>query len=380
LAQNTFTERLFLLGYLTWRGSRKAMAGPAASIFHSHTSHSTLTPPSKTWTPASTPNNTPRTPNSWQHGVPRWTLVWCHERSLKQECKTLRKMLEHTAQKYGAKLACMKKSHMFRQWLSTTKEPYVLFTDWREVKQCVEVMDLQGPECCPIFTSVFCIDERQHCRAERWVSTLVARKDPIYINGSLPLAESTVMSLLLQVSKVLRNDVQVPPILPLNQLMNGDVQTSCSFEVLHPTTYKQVSPWFEEVQPMQDKVQATDRPYRTRSSRTDVPILPLFELTRPKNGMQAHTVSQRTQLTRHGMSVPHAFQQTRLKENQVQALPLCVTKPANNPVAVVLHANPEVTDLQSKVTAHVAWIWESLVSSAEVEKALLMAMPESYEE
>jgi len=49
-------------------------------------------------------------------------------------------------------------------------------------------------------------------------------------------------------------------------------------------------------------------------------------------------------------------------------------------MAVVLHANVEVTDFQSKVMAYVAWIWESLVCPAEVEKALLAAMPEIYEE
>jgi len=256
----------------------------------------------------------------------------------------------------------------------------VLFTDWREVKHCVEAMDLQGPESRPIFTSVFCIDEKQQCRAERWVSTLAERKDPIYIKESLPFAELTVMSLLLQASKVLGNDVQVPPMSALNQLMNGDMQMSCSFGVVHPIANEQVSPRFEEVQPVKDELHAAQGPYHTLSSRMDVPILPLFELAQPKSGMQAHTVSQWTQLTKHDVPVPHTFQQTQLNENQVQALPLCVTKPENNPVAIVSHANAEVTDFQSKVMAYVAWIWESLVCPAEVEKALLAAMPEIYEE
>jgi len=256
----------------------------------------------------------------------------------------------------------------------------VLFTDWREVKHCLAAMALQGPESRPIFTSVFCINVRQQYRAERWASTLAERRDPIYINESLQFAESTVMSLLLRASKVLSNDVQVPPMPPLNKLMNGDVQMSCSFEVVHPTTHEQVSPRFEEVQHMKDEVQAIQRPYHTLSPRTDVPILPLFALTRPKNGMQAHTPSQWTQLTKQDVPVPHAFQQTQLKQNQVQALPFCEGKPANNPAVVVLHANPEVTAPHSNVTAHVAWIWESLVCPAEVEKALLAAMPEIYEE
>jgi len=282
-------------------------------------------------------------------------------------------MLKRQAQKYGAELVCMKTSHMFQQWLSTTKEPYVLFTDWREVKHCVEAMTLQGPESRPMFTSVFCIHVKQQCRAECWVSTLAGRIDPIYINGSLPLAESTAMSLLLQASKVLGNDVQDSSMSPLNELMNGDVQMSCSFEVVHPTKNDEFLPRFEEVQPMKDVVEATQRPYHTLSRRTDVAMLPVFELARPENGMQAHTVSHWSHLTKD-VPVPHAFQQSRMKENQVQA------KCANIPVSVVLRANPDVTYLQSKVTAHVAWIWESLVSPAEVEKALLAAMPESYEE
>jgi len=274
----------------------------------------------------------------------------------------------------------MNKRHMFEQWLSGTKEPYILFTDWREVKPCIEGMAVQGPECRPMFTSVFCTDAKQQCRAEQWASTLAERKDPIYVNGSLQFAESTVNSLLLQASKMHRNDVQAAPISPMNQQMNGNVQTSCSFEVVHPTTNKQVPPMLEKVKSMEDEVQATQRPYHTLSKRTDIPILPLFELTRPKNGMQAHGVPQWTQLTKQDVPVPHAIHQAQLKDNQGQELPLCKTQSENNPVATVLHENPEMTDFQCKVTAHVAWIWESLGSPAEVEKALLAAMPQSYQE
>jgi hypothetical protein len=289
-------------------------------------------------------------------------------------------MLGRKAQKFGAELVCLKKCHMFQQWLSTTKEPYVLLTDWREVKHCIGTMDHQGPESCPIFTGVFCIDAKQERRAERWVSTLAEREGPIYINGSLPFAESTVMSLLLQASNVLSSHVNVPPVSPRNQLMTGDVQMSCSFDIVHPTANEQVLPRLEDGQPMKDELQATQRPHHTLPNGVDFPKLPLFELTRSKNGMQAHTVSQWTQLTKQDVPVPHAFQQTHLKENQVQAHSVCVPKPANNPVSVVLHENPEVTDFQSKVTVYFSWIWESLASPADVEKALLAAMPEIYEE
>jgi hypothetical protein len=289
-------------------------------------------------------------------------------------------MLKRQAQKYGAELVCLKKCHMFQQWLSTSKEPYVLLTDWREVKHCIAAMDVQGPESGPIFTSVFCTDAKQQRRAERWVSTLAERKDPVYINGSLHCAESTVKSLLLQASKLLGSDVNVPRVSRLNQLINVDVQMPCSFEVVHPTSNEQVPPRFEKIQPMKEEVQATQRPYHTLSSRVDVPTLPLFELTHPKNGMRAHNMSQWTQLTKQDVPVPHAFHETPLIENQVQALPFCVQKPANNPVSVVSHENPEVTDFQSKVTGYVSWIWEALASPAEVEKALLAAMPEIYDE
>jgi len=273
-----------------------------------------------------------------------------------QECKALRKMLRRKAHKHGAELLCLKKARMFEQWLSVATEQYVLFTDWREVKHCVEAIAFQDPKNCPMFTSVFCIDAKQQCRAQNWASTLAERKDPIYINGSLSFAGATVMSLLQQASGVPSNDVPVTPKSPLNQLMNDGFQT------------------VQEIQPMKDEVQAPQRPYHTRSRRTDVPVLPLFELTQPKNDIQAHGVSQRTQLTKQDVQV------TQLTDNQVHTLQLCLTKAANNPKAVVLHANPEVTDLQSKVTAHVAWIWTSLESPAQVEKALLAAMPESYEE
>lgn len=270
-----------------------------------------------------------------------------------QECKKLRKMLRRKAQQYGAELLCLKKAHMFQQWLSVATERYVLFTDWREVKHCIEAVALQGPEGRPMFTSVFCIDTKQQCRADHWVSTLAARTDPIYINGSLSFAESTVMSLLQQASKMPSTDVRVPSMSTLSQRMNGDAQMSYS------------------LQPTKNVVQATQGP---TERRTDVSILPLFELTQPKNDMQAHSLSQRTQLTKQDVPV------TQLKNNQIHTLSLCVMKTADNPTAAVGHANPEVTNLQSKVSAHIAWIWKSLASATEVEKALLAAMPESYEE
>mmetsp|Transcript_122170 Transcript_122170/g.243239 ORF Transcript_122170/g.243239 Transcript_122170/m.243239 type:complete len:317 (-) Transcript_122170:395-1345(-) len=316
------------------------MTGLSAQSLHSCTLHSTSTS-----TPRSTMSNetvsSPRTPRSWQHGVARWTLVWCHERSMTQECKALRKMLRRKAHKHGAELLCLKKARMFEQWLSVATEQYVLFTDWREVKHCVEAIAFQDPKNCPMFTSVFCIDAKQQCRAQNWASTLAERKDPIYINGSLSFAGATVMSLLQQASGVPSNDVPVTPKSPLNQLMNDGFQT------------------VQEIQPMKDEVQAIQEPYHSLSPRTDVPILPLFELTQPKKNMQVHNMSRQRQLTKQDV---------------------LVAKPANNPMQVVLHANPQVTDLQSKVIAHVAWIWKSLVSPAEVEKALLAAMPECYED
>merc|ERR1719245_2045813 len=96
------------------------------------------------------------------------------------------------------------------------------------------------------------------------------------------------MSLLRQASKMFRNDVQVPPMPLLKQLMNGHVQTSRRLEVAHPTTNEQVPPKFQEIQPMKDEVQVTQRPDHTTPRRTDVPILHLFELTQPKKGMQVH--------------------------------------------------------------------------------------------
>jgi len=295
-------------------------------------------------------------------------------------CSPLRDMLRRCAEKHGADLVCRKKSFLFAQWLSKTKQPYVLFTDWREVKGCLQAISHQGSTNRPIFTSVFGIHAKQQCRAERWVTTFAERKDPIYINGSLPFAESTVPSLLLQASKVVRNDVQVPSMSSPNRLINGDVPMSCNFEVVHPTTHEQVPRRCEEIQPMKDEVQLTQGLYHTLSRRTDVPTMPCFELSRPRNGMQAQHVSPWAQLTMRDVPVPLAFQQTQLKDDQVQALPLCVTTPTKNTLAAVLHATSEVTDLQSKVNAQVAWIWESLASPAEVEKALLAAMPESYEE
>jgi hypothetical protein len=282
-------------------------------------------------------------------------------------------MFKHQAQQHGAELVCLKKVHQFQQWLATAKKPYVLFTDWREAKQCNEAITVQGLDYRPIFTSIFCVDGKQKRRAERWVKNLPERNYPMYTktNRELPSAVSTVDRLLLGSS---------PPSL-LTQLMNDDLRSSCIVEGAQPARSKESPLGFDLTKPMKDGMCTLRRNEPTLLAKNNVPELPLPEVTWPKNGEQAHCVSQRSHLRRDdGATLPYAPWPSQPKDKEVQVLQKYENKPTTAAIPAVAHADPQMAVLHWSVAAHVTQIWESFSCSEEVEKALLAAMPETYED
>lgn len=353
------------------------MSQPNKPSFHTHSRSSSLTTCS---TKSDELAPSPRKFRWWQHGAGDWTVVWCHERCLLQECKELCKTFQRQAEEHGAELACLKKAHQFCRWLATAEKPYVLFTDWREVKGCNEAIAVQGLDGRPIFTSICCIDGKQQCRAERWVSTLPERKDPMYINRDLSSADPTLKRLLLQAWYWLGNITQVPSRCPLTQLKKDDVQPSCIVEGSQPGRYKESPSSFDLTKPMKDDMHALQRTEATLSAKKKVPVLPLPQLTLPKNGEQAHGVPQQNHLRRDdGPMLPSAFWPTELKDNEVQSFQNCQNKPTTTTIPTVAHADPQGA-LQRRVAAHISQIWASFSCPEEVEKALIAAMPEKYEE
>jgi len=122
-------------------------------------------------------NPTNSTNSTWT-----WRLVWCHERCHKQENEGLRRILGDAARSAGASLVCLKKASKFAVWLrSAQRPPYVLLTDWRELKPCINTAKQVHISNQPTFTIVFCKDARHYERACAWAKSLPPRADPVHV-------------------------------------------------------------------------------------------------------------------------------------------------------------------------------------------------------
>jgi len=112
-----------------------------------------------------------------------WRLVWCHERCHKREAEPRRRLLAEAAKMAGASLICLKKAGKFAAWLAKDQRPpYLLLTDWREVKPCMQAAAREHVSNQPVFTVVLCEESRRHFdRASTWAESLPARADPVHV-------------------------------------------------------------------------------------------------------------------------------------------------------------------------------------------------------
>eukprot|EP00449_Zooxanthella_nutricula_P006334 CAMPEP_0198509928 /NCGR_PEP_ID=MMETSP1462-20131121/13870_1 /TAXON_ID=1333877 /ORGANISM="Brandtodinium nutriculum, Strain RCC3387" /LENGTH=285 /DNA_ID=CAMNT_0044239249 /DNA_START=63 /DNA_END=920 /DNA_ORIENTATION=- len=71
-----------------------------------------------------------------------WRLVWCHERCFKDE--STRAAISHLVDQRGGLLTSIKKAKTFEtKFLSAHPSPFVLLTDGREIKPCMEAIAQQ---------------------------------------------------------------------------------------------------------------------------------------------------------------------------------------------------------------------------------------------
>lgn len=269
--------------------------------------------------------------NHYQCGMKKWTVVWCDEGSLSDEKQSMRDGFIDLAHKHGATFLCLKKAHNFERWSAMTSKPYVLYTSWREAKRCVAAMPGQGSEGRPIFTIIFCVDAVQQEKAERWARRLAERQEPIYIHGESSSVESTLACLLSQVPKALDNDdVQ------FTELIKDHMQTKLELEKL-ATMHEPVVPSCE---PVKSELGIQDTPEHVHTKRDDV------------------------------------LQQKLSHATKVTPLQTCESQPTGR----VSHINQAMVPLHPSVAVYVAHTWAYYSSSADVELALLAAMPDFYEE
>jgi hypothetical protein len=125
----------------------------------------------------------------------QWRLVWCHERVHKQEREAERKAMSAAARKAGAKLVCLKKVGNFRTWLSRKRRPpYVLVTDWREAKPCLQAASVHPDWQRPCLMVVVAEHPRLFERASHWAAALPPAGEVVRVRHDIGLAKDFVES------------------------------------------------------------------------------------------------------------------------------------------------------------------------------------------
>jgi len=100
--------------------------------------------------------------------------VWCHERCHKEESQPKRLSLLQAAVEVGGALVCFKKALKFEvRFLSDEPlPPFLLLTDWREVKLCLQAFERHSPRSWPVCTVVLAEETPQLSRATAWAEAL----------------------------------------------------------------------------------------------------------------------------------------------------------------------------------------------------------------
>jgi len=82
----------------------------------------------------------------------------------------------------GATLVCLKKAGKFASWLAYGPQlPYILLTDWREVKPCMQAAAQERPKSRPTLTVVLAEMPQQFERASIWAQGLQECFGPVRV-------------------------------------------------------------------------------------------------------------------------------------------------------------------------------------------------------
>jgi len=111
-----------------------------------------------------------------------WRILWCHERCHKPDNEGRRAQLNEVTRTAGASLVCLKKASKYGDWLRKgQRPPYILLTDWREVKPCLGIASQVMLSNQPTFTVVLCEEQSHFDRAHAWAGALPRRADPVHV-------------------------------------------------------------------------------------------------------------------------------------------------------------------------------------------------------
>jgi len=123
-------------------------------------------------------------------------VVWCHEHCHKSHNDARRKELWRLCRENGASLVCHKKAAKFEAWLGNTAQPnYILVTDWREAKPCMDIDIIKDRS---MFTEmiVYCETEQIFKKASEWVSSLPVEAGRVYVASSIRDLDELLLILL----------------------------------------------------------------------------------------------------------------------------------------------------------------------------------------
>jgi len=105
-------------------------------------------------------------------------VVWCHEHCHKSHNDARKKALADLCFEHEASLVCHKKAAKFGVWLSCTVQPdYILITDWREAKPCIDIIST-GLRFTQMI--VYCDTDSTLRKASEWVNRLPAEAGRVH--------------------------------------------------------------------------------------------------------------------------------------------------------------------------------------------------------
>lgn len=128
-------------------------------------------------------------------------VVWCHEHCHKSHNDVRRKELWRLCRDHGASLVCHKKAAKFETWLGNTlQQNYILVTDWREAKPCMDIGIMKEKA---MFTEmiVYCENEQTFKKATDWASSLPFEASRVYVASSVFDLDKLLLELLSKQSE-----------------------------------------------------------------------------------------------------------------------------------------------------------------------------------
>jgi len=275
-----------------------------------------------------------------------WTLVWCYEGSYKMASVEYRSAFISIAGRSGGCFRCFRKAKQFDQWSLQQTKPFILCTDWREAKPCVQAMTHQARQNWAHSTIVICANEKQKGRAESWLSKLTEWRATVHIEVGFSSIKEIVPSLLPGTLQAFDNSAVT------QCFHDGDVQTR----------QLQATPGYAS---MQSTVACGKA-----SSLLENIKLEEATCTGEAQGPLATGESQPKDAAR----MCHAFQQTHFRPYEGQAPQVFSHQLGQAPSAMVMWV------WQSVPPAQMAPVWMFDQCPVETEKVLLAALPDIYED